>query len=340
MSCNSAGVSLQYQPMDIALFRPSLHGNLNDTLIEWGTRVLLHDLLGPDIRFHQVHFETPDALSIRMPRHDLFIVCGTPWIWDHCTGSKKYNELMHRLAESTAPKIAMGLGACFPMGFSCRTQEAASIHLPGLSEVLRSFTAIAVRDSDAQKACEAIGIRSKLLICPAVFAPQYKTFIPTLRKRDVLFYYGPQFGLSRSVLSKEFVQRYNDLQLNYARHCDARIVCIRNEEFDFLKEQGFDAELLTSTEAVAQLLATETATLLSGRVHSCVYAAPLKIPSALLPVDSRYLTYSQCGGLSIDVFSSPEIQKKHLRQCRMIPWWQQAKWRHFLRCALGKAGLY
>jgi hypothetical protein len=324
------------QAMNIVCFRPRLEANLNDTFIEWGVKYLLRELLGNSTRFHNVYFEPLD--NNKLPDHDLFVLSGTPWIWDRCTLSAKYRDLITVLHASKAPKIALGIGACFPFGYKVKTARKALLLMPDLDSILELFSSITVRDKYAKRICNSLGIMSKLLCCPAVFAKEYVGLTHKEPKKNILFFYAPQFGLSRGVLSADFVQHYITLQVNYARTVEAEVICINKNEARTATELGLNVKLMHSPEEVAkELILAET--LLSGRVHGCMFTVGMPISAALLPVDTRYLTYKYCGGKIIMAGKVSSITLRRLRCTKFNYNKEKKKWKKFLTCSLNAAGL-
>lgn len=322
--------------MDIICFRPQKKANLNDTFIEWGLKVLLTEVLDGPVRFHNVFFEPLD--SMELPEHNLLVLCGTPWIWDQCTKSAKYGDLVKVLSLSDAPKIAAGIGTCFPLGFDCNTIEQAHTFMPGLENIFSAFSSITVRDKFAQKICELVKLRSNLLCCPAVFANEYLHPLTHKPDKDILFFYAPQFGLSRSILSEDFTRHYIDLQVDYATSNSAEVLCINPHEAQAVEKMGLKPDLLTSPEQVGErLLAART--LLSGRVHGCMFTAGLDISAALLPVDTRYMTYRYCGGKIIMSDQVSKVGSDDLKR-RCFNYRRAKKnWKKFLKSSLKKIGL-
>jgi hypothetical protein len=325
-------------PMNIVCFRPRPSANLNDTFIEWGIKVLLKEVLEFPIIFHDVYFEPLDKLKI--PDHDLFVVCGTPWLWDQCTLSQKYQDLTEVLSNSHAPKIALGIGSCFPFSFECNTTELVNRSMPNISNILSYFASISVRDNFAKTVCDLLEIQADLLCCPAVFARNYIKFkIPKYDyKRDIIFFYVPQLGLSAEVLNKDFVEHYIKLQIDYTRRYNAQLICINKDEAKWAIDYGVEAEKIKNPEELAQTLLSAK-TLLSGRVHGCIFIAGLSIPSALLPVDTRFLTYQNIGGKIIMSEDVSEITKDELQRCKFTYILQKWKWKMFLRKSLRRAKL-
>jgi hypothetical protein len=322
--------------MQILLFRPALRHNINDTFIEWGIRRLLTQCLRNKVTFTCLYFEGDGPITGDLPPHDLVVVCGTPWIWDQCTRSSKYRDLEYLLNNSKAPKLALGLGACFPQSMMLTTPEQLETHLPGFRSVWKNAAFITVRDEYALNVFTLAGLQARLLCCPAVFASYYYSKKAS-ELRDTVCFYSPQHGLSSGILSTEFCEHFTELQIRYAREYNCRLVCITAKEHEFLVSRGVHGELAQSPQELADIL-NSAKTLLSGRVHSCIYSVPLKIPAALLPVDSRYLTYTNCGGTVIDA-TCERIAPKDLRPPSVWVSLQKYKWLRFLRQSLRECGL-
>jgi hypothetical protein len=195
-----------------------------------------------------------------------------------------------------------------------------------------------VRDIYAKKVCDLLGIRADLLCCPAVFAREYYGTDHHEPDKDLLFFYAPQFGLSAGVLNEDFIQHYVMLQANYAYTFGAEAICITRDEARLTSQLGVNAELLQNPEKVAEKI-TMAKTLLSGRVHGCIFATGMPISAALLPVDTRYLTYQYCGGKVIRTDKVSSITPKKLRRCRFNYSEEKKKWEKFLAFSLESIGL-
>jgi len=322
--------------MKIILFRPQPDANLNDTFIEYGTKVILKEVLGNSIYFQNVYFEPLNVETL--PSHDLIVVCGTPWIWDQCTKSIKYQELMTLLNQSDKPKIGMGLGSCFPLEMNFKAKLRIKSRVPNLDYVLGFFDYVFVRDKLAAKICKTMAKKAKLLCCPSVFAKEFINFLPLREKNDLVFFYAPQFGLSGGVLNNNFVKHYIDLQVDYARKYQAKVICINEDEFELANSIGLNVKLFkTPSELASELSGAKT--LLSGRVHGCMFTVGACIPAALLPVDTRFLTYRYCGGKIIMTDKISNISYKDLHPCKFNYINEKKKWKKFLTFSLESTGL-
>jgi len=333
LAFQSGGIILE--AMEIVCFRPRPDANLNDTLTEWGVKELLREVLGSSIHFHNIHFEPLETKEI--PRHDLFVLCGTPWIWDQCTNSAKYRDLAAALAISGAPKIALGIGSCFPLNFDWDVVNQTVHSMPSLGPILKNFSSITARDRFAKKVCDLLGIKAKLLCCPAVFAKDY-IGVDNKADKDIVFFYAPQFGLSGGVLSEDFTEHYMELQVDYAERVEAEVICIDENEAKIAMKLGLSAQLLRSPHEVAEKIITAK-TLLSGRVHGCLFAAGMPIEAALLPVDTRMQCYEYCGGKVIMTDRVSSIGLKDLRRCRFNYAREKKRWKRFLTRSLELVGL-
>jgi len=138
---------------------------------------------------------------------------------------------------------------------------------------------------------------------------------------------------------QHFVQHYLAIQVDYARTLEARVICINQDEARVAGELGLNAELLRSPDEIAEKLASAK-TLLSGRVHGCVFTSGMPVPASLLAVDSRFLTYEYCGGKVLMTDTVSTIDSKMLRRCKVNYSKEKKKWKRFLRHSLQSAGVY
>jgi hypothetical protein len=96
-------------------------------------------------------------------------IVGTPWFWDKCSQSAKY-QWLNGLLDAGDVTEAIGVGSCFPLGFD----ERMILDDPEESEALRAtwsrFDKVVVRDSMAHALLNGLGVSNILLPCPSVFS--------------------------------------------------------------------------------------------------------------------------------------------------------------------------
>ena len=127
-----------YQPLG------QLCDNLGDNLVERGASSVL-DLKTEDV-----------------------ILIGTPWFWDGCQISEKYQWLEQQLdAHPGSRFIALGIVSCLSLGSPIEWLLKGETVEP-CKRIWSRFKTITVRDPLAYEFLTAIGVESKLLPCPSV----------------------------------------------------------------------------------------------------------------------------------------------------------------------------
>lgn len=112
------------------------------------------------------------SLGINLDDEDVVAVVGTPWIWDLCERSEKYERLMSwiREAKSNGQRlVALGIGSCIRWGEGARSftyDSSSSI----VKEAWGSFDFIACRDWIAKDILMCCGVNSTYLPCPSYFS--------------------------------------------------------------------------------------------------------------------------------------------------------------------------
>jgi hypothetical protein len=149
----------------VLLYQPPLMDNPNDSLIIEGVIDLLepYNVFVKHVRYGE-----------KLPDGDVFIVCGTPWIYDRCSGSYKLNELKRVVKHFNGMKAALGIGSSFPAGYDILSGDGVTV------DVWSLFNTISVRDDDAKQLLGRSGIVSERLACPALFSP-FPDIRPTKR---------------------------------------------------------------------------------------------------------------------------------------------------------------
>ncbi len=294
--------------MNMLFIIPDPAANPGDTIIRHGVIELLGSCLGscsPD--YYYFESDRPELVehnaAILQKDYDLLVVCGTPWLWDHCISSRKYRELQGLLsAFASATKIALGIGACLPFGETskllCRDQATVA----GLQNVWEQFALITTRDRLAATILRKCGIPHHSDFCPSVLAVahhdrQGASYVHAGGKRKGgLVFYTPQHGISRTVLPREFVRQYLEMQISLARNHDLEVACLLPHERDYLADifPDRDIAILDRAEKIIAFVANRE-TVITGRVHVAIPAFLAGAATFLLPVDSRYRTAAELG---------------------------------------------
>jgi hypothetical protein len=272
--------------------------NLGDLVIRTGVELVMRAVL-PEAEEGSLAIDTSQE-PLQEDDYTHIVVAGTPWLWDQCTQSRKYQQLVRLCAlHPRTIKIALGLGACFPLN------AGASLILDNPRTVLelrtlyKRFSCITVRDEESKTIFDAIGVTSVLLPCPSL--------LPAEPGRDrhtqdslgpVLFFHDPSTGISSEVLDRDFCERYLATERRIVECFQARVFAVMRPDYQTARNLGLDAELLTSPDMILDTV-SRASIVFSGRVHAAAPAAGMGKPTFILPTDTRYLTAGLVGARPI-----------------------------------------
>lgn len=253
---------------------------------------------------------------------DIFVVSGTPWIWDCCTLSKKYQALKNLLeVYKNKKKIAMGIGSCYNVNFSILNSQFNNPAKIELNESLRliwsQFDLIFTRDILAARILYRLGIKCFDEICTSSHL-KHCIELPkeTKKEKPSLIFYNPELGLSRKGLDKCFVEDYIFFQLRFIREYNPNIYTIEPMEYEWLTNQGILSERISDIKRLLEIL-NNSKFVLSGRIHSAIPSQMLGVETFLMPVDSRYLTAIKLGITPIFTQGLPYYDFENLRNKKL-----------------------
>jgi hypothetical protein len=313
--------------MRVLYLHPYKGTNLGDLFTLEGSKYLMtkaigpHDMLMIDLSSVEAN---PDLVFKKYGNEkiDVFVVSGTPWIWDCCTSSKKYKALTNLLElYKDKKKIAMGIGSCYALNAAVLSQQIMSEKKKGfikeLYEVWNKFDLIFTRDTMASKILEHTGVKHFDEICTS---SHLKKCIesPKIGKEVApsLIFYNPELGLSRESLDKYFVEDYIFFQLRFIKEYSPNIYTIEPMEYEWLKAHGINSERITDIKRLIEIL-NNSRFILSGRIHSAIPARMLGKDVFLMPVDSRYLTTTKLGIIPIFTQGLPYIDFENLKNRKL-----------------------
>lgn len=221
--------------------------NIGDNIVEWGARTVLPD------------------------RDDTIYLVGTPWFWDLCEQSKKYEWLEAQINHKRARNkrlMAVGIGACLPLESGVellRKPETVKV----CRRIWSRFQLIIVRDPLAKKFLESLDIPCHLLPCPSVFCPVPGLNIP--RRRSTIFIDAPPF--------------HDDMR----RQRQQIVPPVMADRFLYQPGVFRARDVVNLFE-----LWTSYGTLVSCRLHALLPLATLRLV-AICPLDSRAQTATWLG---------------------------------------------
>lgn len=205
---------------------------------------------------------------------------GTPWFWDACAGSDKY-QWLRKLLDTSPPLMAVGVGSCFPLGYD----ERMILDNPDQSQAVWSlwsrFTRISVRDEMAKRLLDGLGIPCTLLPCPSVFAVDTETLPPPIPGSTIYITTRP----------------WGD-DAGHSQFLDHKAPDVTLFNYGYGKRTQGDV-----WPFLAHLAAYET--IISERVHAVTPFAGLR-RTAVIPVDSRHLTSTNAGVALYPSLSHPD----------------------------------
>lgn len=242
--------------------------------------------------FAELESEYNEYLALQaVSQADLIVLSGTPWLWDMCHVSEKYNILKRILSFSNKPKIALGIGSSYPLNHY-------PITLPQIKDIWNMFNFISTRDPIASAALTDAGVESYNSFCTSAYAPIYNEAQWHLDTRPTVVYYDISTGIAKDVVRPWMQKAYNKFLLKVISQYNAKVITITEAEQETLSNIGIESFTpKTPQEVAVSLIGSQF--VLSGRIHTAIPSAMQGIPTYIMPVDSRWLTTIPFGILPI-----------------------------------------
>ncbi len=249
---------------------------------------------------------------------DIFVVCGTPWIWDLCTKSSKYNCLIKYLQMVKCKrKEALGLGSCYHRK-SLDRKWIAFQHLSvcdNLAEIWKQFDYVSVRDHYAEYILKGLGVECFLTKCPAYNAVDYLEVKPKNGLYNALAIHDLTKGIGGEIMPltyaatwkeilKKIIKKYEIEKLMIFHESEMKIAEDLDIKPDMFMEQDVKGGCHEKVRSLFRFLA-EAKTVVSSRVHVSVPAICLGKPTFYIPIDTRSLTIQGATSIYDD---SPELE--------------------------------
>lgn len=302
--------------MKILFFHPVSSTNLGDSIILAGTERLLSLAFGS---YEPVYFDIilADRNELYIDHFDLssidvFIVSGTPWIWDMCHQSQKYKLLLKitKRFRNDCLKIGLGLGSCFPLASNVMDVYVYQQNSEGVYEITRehtrewlvnifgSFDFVSTRDRLAYHILHSIGVSVEDSICPAAFIQQYVQE-NTSPKKPLLIFVNPYDAVSRESCDNIFLDDYIQFQKWFKETYNPDIITLDPLSRDWCDGQKWNSKWMQNIEDGAILsfarIVKNSSFVVSGKVHGAIPAALWGVRSYILPMDTRYLACVRLG---------------------------------------------
>lgn len=271
---------------NVLYYHPVGYSNPGDDITYHGGLEIMKLSIGN----HNIYnFCTEDLKSITSENIEIFKKCdilvipGTPWIWNNCNLTPKYDVLKFVLSFfKDKKKIALGIGSGFPLNYSYTET------FNHLVEFWKDFDFISTRDFICSSVLNKAGIYSYSTFCTSVFYPYYKEKNSSNNKPTLVFYNPKTWGHGR-YLTEEYLDRYVQFQIDFINKYNPNILVLDNSEMEFINNMGRECHKVSSHEDVVSKLSTSSF-VVSGRIHSAIPARMMNIPAYILPVDSRWNT--------------------------------------------------
>lgn len=304
--------------MRVAILHPTRSFNLGDRIILLGVREILraafgeYDELVCDLRLAEDSKGYLDSLNWNV---DLFVLSGTPWIWDKCHQSRKYEVLQEifSLLPGHTKKAALGIGSCFPL--ASNVFEVYLFQRDGegkweitrqhtrerLKEIFTEFDYVGTRDRLAFHILKAVGVEVFDSICPAAHIPRPIVGYADA-SRPLLVFINPFEGVSMESCDKIFLDDFIEFQKWFKETYNPVVVTMDPLDRDWCDGQGWEVKWLKTEDELAKAIFSSTF-VVSARVHAAVPAAVWGKKTYIIPWDSRYLTAQRVGVTPILTFS-------------------------------------
>lgn len=287
--------------MNILLVGPPEFNSTDGVIIQGVKNLLRYSY--PDCVFH--YKELKDHVYMDFSEFnigltpDLFVVCGTPWLWDSFQNSIKYKNLVTFKEFHAVKTLFMGIGSCLYI----KDIDSEILERPEEQEALHYLydnTTVIVRDHLAAEKLDKAGIQNHYFPCPAYFA--YGVTKPTLsikQTRNVMVWIDPTKSISGAIWHDpqkldDFYSNYNDFYFEYD---NVEVYIAKEEDRQSAVDRGYDPILLTSVTDTLQLM-QQANRVLSGRIHCAVPAIVQEAYVQWLPLDSRYFVLEDFAHLS------------------------------------------
>jgi hypothetical protein len=282
------------------VIHPISNYNIGDLLTYRGTQEILR-AVDPDVEFLMFDmWRAEREIDTYMTQFywgevDVLVLAGSPWLWFELENSPKYRILIDAVKRfSSIPKIALGVGSCFPLEFlSVNKAYKEMLRSPEsigyLTSTFGNFDLIVTRDPLAQGVLERIGLKSFLAKDTSWWAKG--TFKRTVvSERPLCIFQDPRYCLTKSALTADYVEWFLQMQVDYVKNNKAEVYAISAEDAYSAQQLGLEARYVADLYWMAAHMCYRPS-VLSGRIHMGLLAYMMGSTHVeVLPLDSRFLT--------------------------------------------------
>lgn len=268
--------------------------NTGDTLAALGAKYILHEAIG----FHHFHelFHEYDGKHIPLIDADVAVVIGTPWLWDHCWQSEKYQHLDSFHRHSASKRIALGVGA---------DDEAL--------RWWRQYRGIICRDHLALRFFSKIA-PTRNLPCPSLFAAQAAGIHPSPSRGEVLIYCALDTASSGRYLTDDQMGQIQEMQFKLIAQGTAVVTMTQEDRKRFEKTFNRLVPCLSDPITLLKYL-SEFKTVISARVHGCMAGLSFGLEAKIIPIDTRAYTAMQVG--AVPIVTWPDMETPPIIKCTL-----------------------
>lgn len=272
----------------IIYYRDS-NGNPGDTFSNMGCQLLCGRAIGPH---YTVSWYATQPFSTDMPlsTHDAAVVCGSPWLWDQCNQSEKYQLLRQFLDFSQAKlKLVIGLGSSFILG----QKRPPTLD----TDIWREFDLVLCRDQLAADLLSEDGVKATVVPCPAYFAGLELAKRTAQGGPEVLVY--TAFADPRSVPGAKYADptalaEFQEFQRRWLKQ-GRPVLTMTVPDLEEVNRLGKEPTWHSVDPATLTRHFTSFSAVYTGRVHGAIVAQAAGCAAHLFPIDSRAVTAVQVG---------------------------------------------
>jgi len=217
---------------------------------------------------------------------DILIVDGTPWIWNGCTRSEKYENLKKVLeGYKNKPRIALSIGNSYTFAFA---GEISSAESKELLDVWNQFDLVVTRDSLTFSILEKSGVSNLINgLDISIFLPDVYPLALFEGRHPCLYVYG-KGAFNSGYMPKDYSEWVFNFQKKFVNDFTPKIISTYKKDAN-IKDLLFEnTENVTSVTELVETFSYANL-ILSGKIHAAIPAFAYGIPTYLIPVDMRYI---------------------------------------------------
>jgi len=283
------------------------NGNAGDSVANLGCRGLFMKLFQNGVIYDSYHMAEPEALRydlIQFYRNEFALVLCTPWIWDRCETSVKYEILKDFNKRATADRrLALGLGSAYHLD-SDQIDKKTGVWDPRTIEMVQEYWEgyehIVCRDRLAYHMFGQFIPEDRLTImpCPSFYISQVFDIKPKKIKSEVLVYAEINSQIFWKIREDQ-VQKPMDYQDKLIKDGIDVITMIPRDRDHFRDTYGREPTYHVVDPLDIVNTIGEYSKLISPRVHACMPALSLGLDVEIIPLDTRALTAVHLGAKPI-----------------------------------------